>query len=92
MHGENVGLRDIPVPLGVTRVVAGMHQLYPSEVEAAVREHPHFVLPETGEVGSVTSPHDGWRRGATHITLDLHVVPDPGTQVVNLQRLVQRHY
>lgn len=92
MHGEDVSLRDVPVPLRVTRVVAGMHELYPRQVEATVREHPHFVLAEAREVGSVATPHDGWRRGAAHVTLDLHVVADPCTQVVNLQRLVQRHY
>jgi hypothetical protein len=88
VHSEYVRLYDVLVALCVTRVVAGVDELDPSQVQGSVAEHPHLILVEGRQIGLVASPHDGRGWSPSHVALDLNIVPHTGRQVVHLQRLV----
>lgn len=85
-------LRDFRVPEGPARVIAGMHQLYFGEVQRSVAENPHVFVAQSGQVGGVPFPHNGWRRVAADVTPDFHVVAHFGRYPVHFERLLQRDY
>lgn len=91
VYGEDVSLDDILVPLCVAGVIAGVLQLDPGQVEAAVTEHPHVLFVKGGQVQVIPPPNNRRYRGSRYVALDFDVVAHPGRQVVGFEGLVQGH-